>query len=1047
MKKFLAVLVVFLLVSEFLAIGGVKAITTDVPIPTNYCAYSSGQTVNIKWNYACPSGFTCYIQIWENENMGGIWGLIATISASYSYSILGQSYGRHQYKLRAKLISGFITMYSSYTSPFDAYVLHTPTGLTISVNPDVFLDQGDLYLRLKWNLVDSNATYVRIWRRMQGIDIYDVRATLVSSVTTFNDTTVLPNTTYEYVIHVIRKDDTNINDDDSLSSTMVSKLTLPSPPTNFQANGIDKTVYMAWAHTKNCDGYKIYRWVHSGIIFTWSLVATIDKNTLSYHTTVADYGAYSFKVTAYNTSGDSAQSPTKDAYALKAPAGLLTTPLSSTSIKLTWDPIDTNASQVRVSYSTNGMAYSSLGVYSSSTTYVTVSALTPNTQYWFKIAAKRDSNESNYSDFATAKTLPIGTPPYRPSGFGGVALSCNKVDLTWIDGSNNEDGFKIERKEGVGIYSEIGTTLTNVASYSDTTISTGKTYYYRVRAYNAYGNSDYTVEINITIPACDSDIYSTGMITVGGTMSCDLDLGKEAGSTDPPIDFFWEQVTGVERYIEPKNSAMFHVVGSVDFDSIAHSGLKTYSYSSDKINGSDNASNQIPAGTVVAATTDGGRYSKFKIEVYGYDIVIKFVTYKENSPAAPSNLTATATSCTNVNLAWTDNADNETGFKIERKESGGIYTEIATVTANTTTYSDTTAVAQKAYYYRAVAYNSFGNSFYTNEANVMTPACGAAPSKPINLIASAISSSEINLSWSDNSDNEDGFKIERKELGGTYTEIKTLTANVTSYSDTGLNPNTTYYYRIRAYNSFGHSDYSNEANATTKLAGTAPSKPSNLTGIANSTSEISLTWTDNSGNEDGFKLERKTEGGSYTEIKTLSSDATSFTDSSVSPNKTYTYRVRSFNSIGYSDYSNEVSVKTPSEVKTIEIKLYIDKTTYYVNGVKKELDAAPIIKESRTLLPIRAVIEALGGTIEWDANEQKVTINFEGTTIELWIGKNTAKVNREYKLIDPGNPEVKPIIIPPGRTMLPIRFIAENLGCRVDWDPALKEVKITYPAE
>ena len=659
------------------------------------------------------------------------------------------------------------------------------------------------------------------------------------------------------------------------------------------------------------------------------------------------------------------------------------------------------------------------------------------------IVALYGSDTSN-SDFAIT---PPGTPPYKPSGFGGVALSCNKVDLVWIDGSDNEDGFKIERKEGVGIYSEIGTTLTNATSYSDTTISTGKTYYYRVRAYNSYGNSDYTIEINITIPACDSDIYSTGMITVGGTMTCDLDLGKETGSLDPPIDLFWNQVTSVERYIEPKNGAIFHVIGSIDFDSITHSSLKTYSYSSDKINGSNDSSNQMPAGTVIAAITDGGRYSKFKIEVYGYDLVIKFVTYKENPPNAPSNLTATATSCTNVNLAWTDNADNETGFKIERKESGGTYTEIATVTANTTTYSDTTAVAQKAYYYRVIAYNSFGNSSYTNEANVTTPACGSAPNKPTNLTASAISSSEINLTWTDNSDNEDGFKLERKELGGTYTEIKTLAVNVTSYSDTGLNPDTTYYYRIRAYNSFGHSDYSNEANTTTKPAGTAPSKPSNLTGIANSTSEISLTWTDNSGNEDGFKLERKAEGGSYTEIKTLSSNATSFTDSSVSPDKTYTYRVRSFNSIGYSDYSNEVSVKTPSEVETIEIKLYIDKTIYYVNGVKKELDAAPIIRESRTLLPIRAVIEALGGTIEWDANEQKVTINFKGTTIELWIGKNTALVNGEYKLIDPGNPEVKPIIIPPGRTMLPIRFIAENLGCRVDWDPALKEVKITYPAE
>ena len=142
-----------------------------------------------------------------------------------------------------------------------------------------------------------------------------------------------------------------------------------------------------------------------------------------------------------------------------------------------------------------------------------------------------------------------------------------------------------------------------------------------------------------------------------------------------------------------------------------------------------------------------------------------------------------------------------------------------------------------------------------------------------------------------------------------------------------------------------------------------------------------------------------------------------------------------------------IEVKEKVIVQKIIIRLYIDKTTYYVNDEMREMDAAPIIKESRTLLPIRYVAEALGAVVQWDAVERKVTITFKETTIELWIDKNTALVNGEYKLIDPTNPKVVPVIIPPGRTMLPIRFIAENLGCRVDWDPALKEVKITYPAE
>ena len=135
-----------------------------------------------------------------------------------------------------------------------------------------------------------------------------------------------------------------------------------------------------------------------------------------------------------------------------------------------------------------------------------------------------------------------------------------------------------------------------------------------------------------------------------------------------------------------------------------------------------------------------------------------------------------------------------------------------------------------------------------------------------------------------------------------------------------------------------------------------------------------------------------------------------------------------------------------SEVERIEIKLYIGSKKYYVNGVQKEMDVAPIIYEGRTLLPIRYVAEALGALVSWNATEQKVTITFKEMVIELWIGKNNAKVNGVYKFIDPENPEVKPIVIPPGRTMLPIRFIAENLGCKVDWDANLKEVKITYPA-
>ncbi len=90
------------------------------------------------------------------------------------------------------------------------------------------------------------------------------------------------------------------------------------------------------------------------------------------------------------------------------------------------------------------------------------------------------------------------------------------------------------------------------------------------------------------------------------------------------------------------------------------------------------------------------------------------------------------------------------------------------------------------------------------------------PSAPSGLIATVISSSQINLSWTDNSANETGFEIWRKTgAGGTYSAIDTVAANVTTYANTGLDGNTTYYYKVRAYNGGGYSGFSNEAYATT----------------------------------------------------------------------------------------------------------------------------------------------------------------------------------------------------------------------------------------
>jgi hypothetical protein len=178
-------------------------------------------------------------------------------------------------------------------------------------------------------------------------------------------------------------------------------------------------------------------------------------------------------------------------------------------------------------------------------------------------------------------------------------------------------------------------------------------------------------------------------------------------------------------------------------------------------------------------------------------------------PTAPSGLTAAAVSDTRIDLSWADNSTAEDGFKIERSPNGtSDWAEVGTLGPNLSSFSHTGLSAGTTHHYRVHAFNAVGgNSAYSNTASATTLSPPAAPS---GLDATASSSSQINLVWVDNSATEDGFKIERSPNGTSgWTQIGTSGPNVSSFSDSDLSALTTYYYRVRAYNSGGNSGYSN----------------------------------------------------------------------------------------------------------------------------------------------------------------------------------------------------------------------------------------------
>jgi hypothetical protein len=141
-----------------------------------------------------------------------------------------------------------------------------------------------------------------------------------------------------------------------------------------------------------------------------------------------------------------------------------------------------------------------------------------------------------------------------------------------------------------------------------------------------------------------------------------------------------------------------------------------------------------------------------------------------------------------------------------------------------------------------------------------------------------------------------------------------------------------------------------------------------------------------------------------------------------------------------------VASTRPAGATTTVITLTIGNPNITVNGTPKPIDASgstPVIVAGRTLLPIRAIVEALGGTIGWNAATRTVTISVDVNTLELVIGNRTATVNGKQLPIDAANATVVPVIVS-GRTMLPVRFVGEQLGGVVEWNQATKTATLTF---
>ncbi|MBN1671106.1 MAG: fibronectin type III domain-containing protein, partial [Kiritimatiellae bacterium] len=541
-----------------------------------------------------------------------------------------------------------------------------------------------------------------------------------------------------------------------------------------------------------------------------------------------------------------------------APSSLAASATSSTAVTLTWQDNSSNETAFKIDRSTDGSTWSRIKETGSNVTTYTDSGLAAGQKYYYRVKASNSVGDSGYSNVASATTSQ--NVPAAPSGATASATSSTAITITWTDNSSNETGFKLDRRQsGTDAWVRITQTGANVTRYTDSGLSAGTQYYYMVKATSSAGDSDYSNVAAATtaegLPAQPSGVAATALSTT-------------------QIKLTWQDNSSNETQFKIRRS-----LDGVDFDTL------------EPVYAAANATTLTDSGLTPGTTYSYKMRSENAAGVSAYTTPVSATT-QLGVPAAPSDLTATAASASRVDLTWKDSSSNETGFKLDRRQSGtDSWVRIAEPAAGTTAYSDTGLAAGTHYYYMVKAYNAAGNSAYSGVAAATTDE--GLPAQPAGVAAAAVSETEIRLTWTDTSSNETQFKIRRSLDGIDFYVLDPLyaAADATSVTDSGLTPGTTYHYMMRSENAAGVSAYTTPVSATTQLG--VPAAPSGLTATAVSSSGIDLSWTDSSSNETAFKIDRRESGTTlWVRVAEPAAGVTGYSDVGLPADTHFYYKVK-----------------------------------------------------------------------------------------------------------------------------------------------------------
>lgn len=663
----------------------------------------------------------------------------------------------------------------------------------------------------------------------------------------------------------------------------------PDQPTEALATVLSSTnIRVTWTdQSDNEVTFRVERCAGSDSCVDFAPVASLPENTVEFSDTdVVVNQTYRYRIVAVNPVGDSPASDITTANTLlpDAPASLVVTTQSASQVALTWDDIASNETVYRVERCddvscTTPVVVATLAAGATSFQDATVS---PEATYCYRVVAENIAGKSGFSTVECASTA----LPAAPTALSTLVLSSSSIRVEWADNSSDESGFKLERCAGPGCggasFSQITTIAPNQTSFDDTGLALNTQYRYRLRAFNAAGNTAYTdiVGATISLPTAPSALNGT----IAGTTA-------QLSWTDGAIN---EASFLIERCDSP-GCVSFVVVGNAPANPA--NGLTTF----DDVG--------APLGSTLRYRVRAANAVGFS----GYTAILDLNT--DDVPADPTALSATTTPTAplpSVDLAWTDNANNESGYRIERCTGDACvnFTTLTDLAPDVTSYQDAQAAFDVVYRYRVQALRaggSGGGSGYSNVAEDNT----IRSAVPVDLAAVSITNTRVDLSWTDNSTNEFGFRIERCEgVGcGTFTQIAQVPANQATYSDATVPAGETVTYRVRSYNGAAASDPSDLATVTANL-------PAIVTGVAvvqaSAAPSVQLTWTFPTEPVLEFELLRCAGAGCTPTVVSafVAGDFAEYEDTGVVLNEVYRYAVVAKNASGSAPASDIVEVNT-----------------------------------------------------------------------------------------------------------------------------------------